>query len=52
LAKERDTLDESSIQNIADYLDTSQSTYNLLESLLNWAMAEGGRLFITRLILN
>ncbi|RLZ11325.1 sensor histidine kinase [Acinetobacter sp. 2JN-4] len=44
LAKERDTLDESSIQNIADYLhDTSQSTYNLLESLLNWAMAEGGR---------
>ena len=45
LAKERETLDESSIQNIADYLyDTSQSTYNLLESLLNWAMAEGGRL--------
>ena len=44
LAKERDTLDESSIQNIADYLyDTSQSTYNLLESLLNWSMAEGGR---------
>lgn len=44
LAKERDTLDESSIQNIADYLyDTSQSTYNLLESLLTWAMAEGGR---------
>ncbi len=33
-----------SIQNIADYLfDTAQSTYNLLESLLNWAMAEGGR---------
>ena len=44
LAHERDTLDESSIQNIADYLyDTSQSTYNLLESLLNWSMAEGGR---------
>ncbi|ARD27818.1 two-component sensor histidine kinase [Acinetobacter lactucae] len=44
LAKERETLDESSIQNIADYLyDTSQSTYNLLESLLTWAMAEGGR---------
>lgn len=44
LAKERETLDESSVQNIADYLyDTSQSTYNLLESLLNWAMAEGGR---------
>ncbi len=39
-----DTLDDSSVQNIADYLyDTTQSTYNLLESLLNWAMAEGGR---------
>lgn len=44
LSQERDTLDESSIQNIADYLhDTANSTYNLLESLLNWAMAEGGR---------
>lgn len=44
LAKERHTLDESSIQDIAEYLhDTSQSTYNLLESLLHWAMAEGGR---------
>lgn len=44
LAQERETLDDSSIQNIADYLyDTTQSTYNLLESLLNWAMAEGGR---------
>lgn len=44
LAQERATLDESSIQNIADYLhDTASSTYNLLESLLNWAMAEGGR---------
>jgi signal transduction histidine kinase len=44
LAKERDTLDEASVQNIADYLyDTAQSTYNLLESLLNWSMAEGGR---------
>lgn len=44
LAEERATLDDSSIQNIADYLhDTAQSTYNLLESLLNWAMAEGGR---------
>ena len=44
LAEERETLDETSIQNIADYLhDTAQSTYNLLESLLNWAMAEGGR---------
>ncbi|ENU61278.1 MULTISPECIES: sensor histidine kinase [Acinetobacter] len=44
LAQERDTLDESSIQSIADYLyDNAQSTYNLLESLLTWAMAEGGR---------
>ncbi len=43
-AQERDTLDESSIQSIADYLyDNAQSTYNLLESLLTWAMAEGGR---------
>lgn len=44
LAQERETLDEPAIQNIADYLhDTTQSTYNLLEGLLNWAMAEGGR---------
>ena len=44
LAQERDTLDEASIQSISDYLyDTAQSTYNLLESLLTWAMAEGGR---------
>lgn len=44
LAQERDTLDETSIQSIADYLnDTAHSTYNLLESLLNWAMSEGGR---------
>lgn len=44
LAQERETLDESSVQSISEYLyDTAQSTYNLLESLLNWAMAEGGR---------
>ena len=44
LAQERETLDETSVQNIADYLhDNAQSTYNLLESLLTWAMAEGGR---------
>src|SRR5690606_34136407 len=44
LAQECDTLDEYSIQSIADYLyDNAQSTYNLLESLLTWAMAEGGR---------
>ena len=43
LAQERDTLDEANLQNIADFLhDTTQSTYCLLESLLNWAMAEGG----------
>lgn len=44
LANERHTLDEESVQNIAEYLyDTLQSTYSLLENLLNWAMAEGGR---------
>jgi len=44
LAEERKSLDESGVQSIADYLhDTAQSTYSLLESLLNWAMAEGGR---------
>ena len=44
LAQERESLDDAGIQNIADYLhDTTQSTYSLLESLLNWAMAEGGR---------
>lgn len=44
LAQERHTLDQNGIQDIADYLfDTAQSTYHLLESLLNWAMAEGGR---------
>lgn len=44
LAKEQDTLDRESIQNIAEYLyDTAMSTYTLLENLLNWAMAEGGR---------
>lgn len=44
LAKERETLDEEGIQDIAEYVyDTAQSTYNLLESLLNWALSEGGR---------
>lgn len=44
LAEERETLSDEGIQDIALYLhDTAQSTYNLLESLLNWAMAEGGR---------
>ncbi len=44
LAHERETLNEVDQQDIAHYLhDTIQSTYNLLENLLNWAMAEGGR---------
>lgn len=44
LVNERETLDEAGIQDIACYLhDTLQSTYSLLENLLNWAMAEGGR---------
>ncbi|NHB58737.1 HAMP domain-containing histidine kinase [Acinetobacter sp. 194] len=44
LAEERATLSDREVQDIAEYLnDTAQSTYNLLESLLNWAMAEGGR---------
>ena len=44
LAEERDTLQDQDVQEIADYLlDTANSTYGLLENLLNWAMAEGGR---------
>lgn len=44
LAHESDDLDKSSMQNIAEYLlDTTQSTYNLLENLLSWSMADGGR---------
>ncbi|ELW82847.1 MULTISPECIES: sensor histidine kinase [Acinetobacter] len=44
LANERETLDEENIHSIAQYLhDTLQSTYALLENLLNWAMSEGGR---------
>lgn len=44
LANERETLDDANAQNIANYLyETLQSTYSLLENLLNWAMAEGGR---------
>ena len=44
LANERETLDERSVEDIVHYLhDTLQSTYCLLENLLNWAMAEGGR---------
>lgn len=44
LAEEHKTLSDREVQDIAEYLnDTAQSTYSLLESLLNWAMAEGGR---------
>lgn len=44
LAEETDSLDISNIQSIASYLnDTAKATYHLLENLLNWAMAEGGR---------
>ncbi|MCF9033838.1 sensor histidine kinase [Acinetobacter nectaris] len=44
LADEVDTLDTDSLHRIASYLnDTAQSTYHLLENLLNWAMAEGGQ---------
>jgi len=44
LVHERETLKENELQDIANYLhDTLQSTYSLLENLLNWAMAEGGR---------
>ena len=43
LAHERDTLDDEAAQRLADYIhDTTQSTYGLLENLLNWAMAESG----------
>lgn len=44
LAHERDTLDDAAQQRLADYVhDTAQTTYGLLENLLNWSMAEGGR---------
>lgn len=44
LANENDTLDAAAAQRLTEYLyDTTQSTYGLLENLLNWAMAEGGR---------
>lgn len=44
LATELNDLNQTQIQNIADYLyDTSKSTYALLENLLHWSMAENGR---------
>ncbi|MEB3754282.1 HAMP domain-containing sensor histidine kinase [Acinetobacter sp. MD2(2019)] len=44
LAEEHDTLSSTEVEHMAGYLnDTAKSTYQLLENLLNWAMAEGGR---------
>lgn len=44
LATELEQLNPKSVQEIAIYLyDTSKSTYQLLENLLHWSMAEGGR---------
>ncbi|MDQ9009299.1 HAMP domain-containing sensor histidine kinase [Acinetobacter gerneri] len=44
LAEESDTLEQKDVLQISEYLhDTAQSTYNLLENLLNWAMAEDGQ---------
>nr|WP_298892447.1 HAMP domain-containing sensor histidine kinase [uncultured Acinetobacter sp.] len=44
LMHERATLDDEASLRLVEYInDTAQSTYSLLESLLNWAMAEGGR---------
>jgi signal transduction histidine kinase len=44
LRHERDTLSEVDVQNILEYLDdTAQSTYELLERVLTWSMADGGR---------
>lgn len=45
LALERQQMDENGVQDISDYLyGTAKSTYNLLENLLSWAVAEGGRM--------
>lgn len=44
LAEEGESLAPHEVQSICEYLhDTAQSTYNLLENLLNWAMAEDGQ---------
>lgn len=44
LAFERDDLAARDVQEITEYLyDTLKSTYGHIESLLHWAMAEGGR---------
>lgn len=44
LLNESQTLDRAAANRLTEYLyDTTQSTYGLLENLLNWAMSEGGR---------
>ena len=44
LLHERHLLDQDQVDDIVQYLDdTAQSTFKLLESLLNWSMVEGGR---------
>lgn len=53
LANERSTLDDASAQRLADYIhDTTQATYGLLENLLNWSMAEGGRFHLRQVRFN
>lgn len=43
LLNERKALNEESIEDISKYLhETTCSTFNLLENLLNWSMAEAG----------
>lgn len=45
LVHERESLNDQEIQRIAEYLnDTTQSTFELLERVLKWVMADGGRL--------
>lgn len=49
LLHESDTLDEESGHRLLQYIyDTSNSTYTLLESLLNWSMARGGHFHLNQ----
>ena len=53
LRHERHTLTEHEVQNILEYLDdTAQSTYELLERVLTWAMADGGRFTYHPIVFN
>ena len=53
LRHERHTLTETEVQNIVEYLDdTAQSTYELLERVLTWAMADGGRFTYHPIVFN